>query len=286
MSPEQARGDRVVGATDIFSLGILLYELTTGRHPFEAESQLGVLNAILAQAVIPPRRINHEIPLPLEALILKMLEKDSRLRPGAAEVELALTESSNRRAGPETGLTTITFKRQHFKAALHLANRRGDNLNQVLCLTYLTIIYRKRGQLEEAQSYVSQSMEVATAGQMGPYIGMANANKAWLGWRQNDYSAVNEHGRAALDSWKEGQASYPFQWAALWPLIGAQLAQNNIPEAIEYANAMLAPTQQRLPTELQGVVVEALNEWGHNHIKATRTRLDRALQLAQQMGYL
>ena len=153
-------------------------------------------------------------------------------------------------------------------------------------MTYLTIAYRKRGQLEEVQSYISQAMAAATAGQMMPYIGMANANKAWVAWRQKDYARTREYGRAALDSWQQGQASYPFQWAALWPLIGVELAQNNISEVIEYAEAMLAPTQQRLPTELLGVVEEAVKEWRRNQLEETRTRLDRAVTLAHEMGYL
>jgi len=85
MSPEQARTEKVTPATDVFSFGIVLYELATGVHPFEAESLMGVLSATLARAATAPSRINPEIPAALDALILQMLEKDARLRPGAAE---------------------------------------------------------------------------------------------------------------------------------------------------------------------------------------------------------
>jgi predicted ATPase len=90
MSPEQARAEPVDAATDIFSLGIVLYELTTGQHPFRADSEVGVLHAIIAQAPVPPARLNPEIPAALDALILHMLAKDSRLRPTAVEVEATL----------------------------------------------------------------------------------------------------------------------------------------------------------------------------------------------------
>jgi predicted ATPase len=92
MSPEQARAEPVDAATDIFSLGLVLYELATGQHPFRADSQIGVLHAIVAQAPVPPSRLNPEIPAALEALIDHMLTKDPRLRPTAAEVEAALTQ--------------------------------------------------------------------------------------------------------------------------------------------------------------------------------------------------
>jgi tetratricopeptide (TPR) repeat protein len=92
MSPEQARGEAASSACDIFALGIVLYELAVGQHPFPADSQVGVLHAIIAQPPLPPGRLNPEIPAPLEGLLMRMLEKDARLRPGAAEVGAALGE--------------------------------------------------------------------------------------------------------------------------------------------------------------------------------------------------
>lgn len=92
MSPEQARGEPLDAATDIFSLGLILYELATGQHPFGADSEVGVLHAIATQTPVPPSRLNPEIPASLEALIQHMLAKDFRLRPTAVEVEAALTQ--------------------------------------------------------------------------------------------------------------------------------------------------------------------------------------------------
>src|SRR5262249_60622066 len=76
MSPEQAQGEPVDGATDVFSLGIVLYELATGRHPFQADAPLATMYAIANETPLPPRRLNPEIPAPAEALILQILEKD------------------------------------------------------------------------------------------------------------------------------------------------------------------------------------------------------------------
>src|SRR5262249_11399511 len=92
MSPEQARAEPADTPSDRFSLGVVLYELATGQHPFRADSEVGVLQAIAGQAPLPPSRLTPEIPAPLEGLIQQMLAKDPRLRPTAAEVDAVLTE--------------------------------------------------------------------------------------------------------------------------------------------------------------------------------------------------
>ncbi len=96
MAPEQARGETVTAEADIFSLGILLYELVAGRHPFMAASQLGTLHALLWETPEPPSLLNPELPRALDQLILESLQKDQRLRPGASEVmyRLALAHDS------------------------------------------------------------------------------------------------------------------------------------------------------------------------------------------------
>ncbi len=89
MSPEQASGHAIDTPSDIFSLGVVLYELVTGRHPFEAETPYGVLHAILSHRALAPTRLNPEVSGPLEALVLQMLEKDAHRRPSAAETATA-----------------------------------------------------------------------------------------------------------------------------------------------------------------------------------------------------
>jgi serine/threonine protein kinase/tetratricopeptide (TPR) repeat protein len=102
MSPEQARGEITGTPTDIFSLGIVFYELATGHHPFMADSQISSMNAILTQQPLPPSRINPEIGASFEALILGMLEKDERLRPTASAVDEVL--------GSLTGKRPVSFE--------------------------------------------------------------------------------------------------------------------------------------------------------------------------------
>jgi serine/threonine protein kinase len=77
MSPEQAReeGHRVDGRSDIFSLGVVLYELLTGRKPFRGESRAEVMDQIANVEALPPRQIDETIPRELERICLKALAK-------------------------------------------------------------------------------------------------------------------------------------------------------------------------------------------------------------------
>ena len=96
MSPEQARGETVSHPSDIFALGIVLYELATGRHPFKAETLVGYLHAITLQEPPPPAQWKPELPAALNDLILQMLSKDASQRPTASEVAQALQNIERR----------------------------------------------------------------------------------------------------------------------------------------------------------------------------------------------
>src|SRR6185503_6500013 len=80
MSPEQARGLPVDGRSDCYSLGVVLYELVTGRAPFTAPTTTDLLVAILEREAPPVRSVTAGLPLQLEWIIEKALEKDPNLR--------------------------------------------------------------------------------------------------------------------------------------------------------------------------------------------------------------
>ncbi len=86
MSPEQTQAEAFTTATDIFSLGIIFYELATAEHPFEATSMVAYLHKIYSQQAITPSKINTLIPARLDKLIMQMLEKEPSLRPNATEI--------------------------------------------------------------------------------------------------------------------------------------------------------------------------------------------------------
>ncbi len=180
---------------------------------------------------------------------------------------------------------------ENLQAALKLADQSGPAQVRVQCLTYLTVIHRKRGQVEMARHLASRSLADAQETNQQVYTAMAKANLAWIAWRGGDMAGARLLGQTALELFEQwtqwyGHTIYPFQWAALWPLIAIALAGREISRAIDHARALLAPSQQRLPDDLTVLLEKTLQAWEQNQPEAAQDYLHQSVELAQFMGYL
>lgn len=87
MSPEQVRGEEIDTRSDLFSLGVVLYEMATGKRPFVGKNRVVLMDAILHTQPIAPRQLNPSLPASWDAVISKAMEKDPALRyQNAAEL--------------------------------------------------------------------------------------------------------------------------------------------------------------------------------------------------------
>ena len=103
MAPEQARGERVDARSDLFSLGVVLYEMATGRQAFAGKTAALTFDAILNRQPAEPREINDRVPPGLNDVIGRLLAKDPAARPasaGALKDELDRIQRSDRPSGP------------------------------------------------------------------------------------------------------------------------------------------------------------------------------------------
>lgn len=112
MAPEQALGQKVDGRADLYALGVLLYELTTGRLPFVADDPLAVVSQHVHAPVVPPRMLRPDLPRKLEDVILRLLQKNPADRfASARETATALADclSSSEMVDDSDAVATVAI---------------------------------------------------------------------------------------------------------------------------------------------------------------------------------
>src|ERR1700704_3162922 len=117
MSPEQARSETIDARSDLFSFGVVVYEMSTGKKPFTGNNSWVTLDPVLHHKPVPPRDLNPKLPAELEGIIGKAMEKDRRHRyQSAAEMKSDLqllkreTESDMVKSGTHTAKLRVATK--------------------------------------------------------------------------------------------------------------------------------------------------------------------------------
>jgi eukaryotic-like serine/threonine-protein kinase len=125
MSPEQARSEEIDFRSDLFSFGVVMYEMSTGKKPFAGKNSLMTLDAVLHEKPIPPGELNPKVPVELEGIIGKAMEKDRRERYQSATQMKADLQQLKREN--ESGQVRSGFQSARLRVASNTFGRAGNN---------------------------------------------------------------------------------------------------------------------------------------------------------------
>jgi DNA-binding SARP family transcriptional activator len=175
---------------------------------------------------------------------------------------------------------------KHLTAAWEMTEGMGETDYRIRCLAYLSVVHRLRHEAEPSRYLASRCLEAATMAEALTYVGVARANLAWLAWLDGFVAEALGDGQAALACWHRPPSAYPFHWLALWPLLAVALSQGTLDEALGYARSLIDASQQPLRIPLAAILEDAIAAGEEGMVEAARSHLARAVEVAQEMGYL
>lgn len=171
---------------------------------------------------------------------------------------------------------------EFLKQSLSQILRVSDAVLHSRCLTYLTVLHRRRNQVDETQSYAERSLDLARSIHMQEYVAAATANLGWVRWRENSIEESKELCTEAIRIWQSLPLVSPFQELALWPLIGISLRENQIEPACRYVELILHPSQRRLDPSMEKLLRDAIE----SPREVAHELLQQAAKIAESQGYL
>ncbi len=170
--------------------------------------------------------------------------------------------------------------------SLQASERSGDIVLQSRCLTYLTIVARKRRDDKAVRHFAERSLAVAEAGGMLEYVYVAKANLAWLAWRQKKFDEVLRIDYEAFEIARRIPLAGPNLWAVCFPLIDSLLQLDRATDAIELAEVLIQPQQHGLTPALQASLQQAVQSSAEKRFDNVRRQLQQACKLAEEALFL
>jgi serine/threonine-protein kinase len=173
MSPEQARGEELDSSTDLFSFGVVMYEMATGALPFQGGTTAVVFDGILNKAPVPPTQLNPEAPAELERIIGKALEKQRELRyQSAKDILVDLKRLQRDTASGKTATqTAAVIAKPRALRRLMVASAAAALLGAAIVLIAVSwIAWRAKGPSPERTSRPLVRLDV----DLGPGVALPN----------------------------------------------------------------------------------------------------------------
>jgi tetratricopeptide (TPR) repeat protein len=174
---------------------------------------------------------------------------------------------------------------ERLNAALAIANRVGEAVLQLRCLSLLALTALRRRDPVAVAALVPRALDAAKATSSPEYLAMAKASLAWLAWREGRSAEVGPRSEEALALWAKTRGWQPVHWICLWPLIAVRLGTGNVSEAVDASRQLLEPSQQRLPDELEPVVIAAQAAWDSGDRELAGAKLAQAVELAHDLHF-
>lgn len=209
------------------------------------------------------------------------------------------TGSRNLIAFARFGLGTVLMFAGYLDEAekqIRVAIQTGEEMGNFplleRALSFLPFLYRRRGQVEEVRKILAQ----VEGWPRTIFAGVYEAHRAWLAWQDGHLKQAEQHGKNALEEWQRQRQIYPFQWAALWPLLDIMLTQQRFAEAVKYASMLLNPALNPMPDSIRVLLTSAIELLDHTEEREERAKeltpqeqvaqqLCEAMMLAQKLGY-
>lgn len=177
----------------------------------------------------------------------------------------------------------LDLAEENLREALQAARSSGITSSELMALTYLTVVFRMRGDDEQVAAFGARSLALAQTEHNPIYIAVARANLAWLALRRERMDEAREDAQQALSLFDKVQ--FPLKYLAVFPLLSLALQEGDMQTAASLADKMLASRTKRLPPDLtQHLLLGAgYGQEGQNDVAFDH--LSRAVSLAQETGY-